>query len=66
MAADMDDDVQSDSDIVDKAKMGLMFDLKDAVRKFCGDKSTAGRARQIKNLQEEWSHNLNCNVICLD
>lgn len=43
----MDDDVQSDSDIVDKARMGLMFDLKDAVRKFIGDKSTSGRARQI-------------------
>jgi len=46
--------------------MGLVFDLKDAVRKYCGDKSNEGRARQIKNLQETWSYNLKCHAICLD
>lgn len=35
----MDDDVASDSDIVEKAKKGLIFDFKEAVRKYCSDKS---------------------------
>ncbi len=42
--ADMDDDLQTDEEIVEKAKMGLNFDLKDAVFKFC--KETTKRGQQ--------------------
>ena len=55
---DMDDDVASDEDIVDKASRGLMFDLRDAVRRFTSTKGLDGRHKQINNLQQTWSAQL--------
>ena len=44
--AEMDDDVQSDSETVNSAKLGLDFDLRDAIKDFCG-----ARKQVIKNLE---------------
>ena len=48
--ADMYDDLQTDEEIVEKAKMGLSFDLKDAVAKFCSETTKRGQQKLVKNL----------------
>ena len=54
----MDDDVASDDDIVERASRGLMYEVKDAVRRFTSDKNLEGRHKQIYNLCEAWSSKL--------
>ena len=48
--AEMDDDLQTDEEIVEKAKMGLNFDLRDAVAKFCSETTKRGQQKLVKNL----------------
>ena len=49
--ADFDDDVESDSELVEKAKMGMRLDVQEAIRKFVGEQSAKGKAKLVKNLQ---------------
>jgi len=45
ISVDNDDDVQSDRETINNAKLGLEFDLRDAIKDFCGAKR-----KIIKNL----------------
>lgn len=51
VVADMDDDVQSEFETVNNAKLSLDFDLREAIKEFCGEKTKRGKVRQIENLQ---------------
>ena len=49
--ADMDDDVQSEFETVNNAKLSLDFDLREAIKEFCNEKSKRGKVKLIENLQ---------------
>ena len=51
VVADMDDDVQSDGETVNNAKMSLEFDLREAIKHFCGEKNKRSRAKLVSNLE---------------
>jgi hypothetical protein len=47
----MDDDVQSEGETVNNAKLSLEFDLREAVKQFCGEKNKRSRAKLVSNLE---------------
>lgn len=47
----MDDDVQSDFETVQNAKTSLEFDLRDAIKQFCNEKTKRGKYKLVENLE---------------
>ena len=62
--ADMDDDVQSDRETVSSAKLGLEFDLRDAIKDYC-NAAKANRLKQVKNLTLSYWGRDQTNLTCL-
>jgi len=51
VVADIDDDVQSEFETVQNAKLSLDFDLREAIKLFCNEKTKRGKFKQVENLE---------------